>query len=100
MWNRDKDAILAGLSLPGSNGPLEVNVNRLKLIKRSIYGRAEVDLLKLRVLHHSKKSQDRKNKKKTKQGQQVVYLKKPKIMKNGQTLSIPQLGSARLRKVQ
>jgi len=80
---QDKDAVLAGLSLPWSNGPLEGNVNRLKLIKRSMYGRAEVDLLKLRVLHHSKKSQDRKNKKKNKQGQQVVYLQKPTIMKNG-----------------
>ncbi len=42
-----------------------------------MYGRAEVDLLKLRVLHHRKKSQDRKNKKNKKQGQQVVPLKKP-----------------------
>jgi len=75
----DKDAVLAGVTLPWSNGPLEGNVNRLKLIKRSMYGRAELDLLKLRVLHHSKMSQDRKN---TKQGQQVVHLKTPKIMKN------------------
>jgi transposase len=80
---QDKDAVLAGLSLPWSNGPLEGNVNRLKLIKRSMYGRAEVDLLKLRVLHHSKTSQDRKDKKKKKQGQQVVHLKKLKSMKNG-----------------
>jgi len=50
--------------------------------KRSMYGRAEADLLKLRVLHHSKKSQDRKNKKK-KQAQQVVHLKKLKSMKKG-----------------
>jgi transposase len=82
---QDKDAVLAGLTLPWSNGLLEGNVNRLKLIKRSMYGRAEVDLLKLRVLHHSKKSQDRKNKKKKKQGQQGVHLKKPTIMKNGTT---------------
>ena len=80
---QDKDAVFAGLTLPWSNGPLEGNVNRLKLIKRSMYGRAEVDLLKLRVLHHSKKSLDRKNKKKKKQGQPVVHLKKPKMMKNG-----------------
>jgi len=80
---QDKDAVLAGLTLEWSNGPLEGNVNRLKLIKRSMYGRAEIDLLKLRVLHHSKKSQDRKNKKRKKQGQQVGHLKKPKIMKNG-----------------
>lgn len=75
----DKDAVLAGLTLPWSTGPLEGNVNRLKLLKRSMYGRAELDLLKLRVLHHSKKSQARKKK----QGQLVVDLKKPKSMKNG-----------------
>jgi transposase len=80
---QDKDAVFAGLTLEWSNGPLEGNVNRLKLIKRSMYGRAEVDLLKLRVLHHSKKSQDRKNKKKKKQEQHMVHLKKPKMMKNG-----------------
>jgi hypothetical protein len=44
-----------------------------------MYGRAEFDLLKLRVLHRSKKSQDRKNN----QGQQVGRLKKPKMMKSG-----------------
>jgi transposase len=59
---QDKDAVLAGLTLPWSTGPLEGHVNRLKLIKRSMYGRAEIDLLKLRVLYHSKKSQDRKSK--------------------------------------
>jgi transposase len=64
---QDKDAVLAGLTLPWSNGPLEGNVNRLKLIKRSMYGRADVDLFKLRVLSHSKKSQDRKNKRNKKQ---------------------------------
>ena len=80
---RDKDAVFAGLTLPWSNGLLEGNINRLKLIKRSMYGRAEVDLLKLRVLYLSKKSQDRKNKKKNKQEQQAVHLKKPKSMKNG-----------------
>src|SRR5260370_10580536 len=80
---QDKDAVFAGLTLPWSNGPLEGNVNRLKLIKRSMYGRAELDLLKLRVLHLSKKSQDRKNKKKNNQGQQVGHLKKPKLMESG-----------------
>jgi transposase len=78
---QDKDAVLAGLTLPWSNGPLEGNVNRLKLIKRSMYGRAEFDLLKLRVLYQSKKNRDRKNKKH--QAQQVNSLKKPKMMKSG-----------------
>jgi transposase len=92
---QDKDAVLAGLSLPWSNGPLEGNVNRLKLIKRSMYGRAEIDLLKFRVLHHSKKSQDRKNKKR-KQEQQVVHLKQPKSMKND---TIPQRTTTGISKV-
>ncbi len=80
---QDKDAVLAGLTLPWSNGPLEGHVNRLKLMKRSMYGRAEFDLLKLRVLYQSKKHRDRKNKKKNNQAQQVGHLKKPKIMKSG-----------------
>ncbi len=48
-----------------------------------MYGRAELDLLKLRVLHQSKKSQDRKNKKKNNQAQQVGRLKKAKLMESG-----------------
>jgi transposase len=47
---RDKDAVLAGLTLPWSNGPVEGHVNRLKLIKRSMYGRAKLHLLRQRVL--------------------------------------------------
>ena len=46
-----------------------------------MYGRAEFDLLKFRVLHRSKKNQDRKNK--NHQGQQVDRLKKPKSIKSG-----------------
>ena len=83
--HKDKDAVLAGLTLPWSTGPVEGHVNRLKLIKRSMYGRAEFDLLKLRVLHRSKKNQDRKDKKKNHQEQQVGRLKKPKMMKNRTT---------------
>jgi transposase len=47
----DKAAVLAGLTLPWSNGPLEGHVNRLKLLKRSMYGRAKLPLLRARVLH-------------------------------------------------
>lgn len=82
---QDKNAVFAGLTLPWSNGPLEGNVNRLKLIKRSMYGRAEFDLLKLRVLHRSKKNQDRRNKKKNHQEQLGDHLKKPKSMKSRTT---------------
>jgi len=41
--------------LPYSNGPLEGHVNRLKLIKRSMYGRAKLPLLRARVLHVAEK---------------------------------------------
>jgi transposase len=47
---RDYAAIEAALCLPYSTGPVEGNINRLKLIKRSGYGRAGFDLLRLRVL--------------------------------------------------
>jgi transposase len=76
---QDKDAVLAGLTLTWSNGPVEGQVNRLKLIKRSMYGRAKFDLLKRRVLHHSKKSLERKNKKK--QAQQGNHLKTSRARK-------------------
>lgn len=52
---QDKAAVLAGLTLAWSNGPLEGHVNRLKLIKRSMYGRAKLRLLRQRVLRSSPK---------------------------------------------
>jgi transposase len=47
---RDYDAVLAALRLPWSNGLLEGHVNRLKFLKRQMFGRAKFDLLRLRVL--------------------------------------------------
>ena len=47
----DIDAVRAALSQPWSNGPVEGQVNRLKLLKRQMYGRANFDLLRSRVLH-------------------------------------------------
>ena len=46
----DLDAVTAGLSLPFSSGPVEGNVNRIKMLKRQMYGRAGFDLLRKRVL--------------------------------------------------
>ena len=46
----DEAAVRAGIALPWSNGPVEGHVNRLKVIKRSMYGRARFDLLRARVL--------------------------------------------------
>jgi transposase len=48
---QDQAAILAGLTLPWSSGQTEGQITRLKLLKRSMYGRAKFDLLRLRVLH-------------------------------------------------
>jgi transposase len=47
---RDEAAVRAGLSLKWSQGPVEGAINKLKLIKRSMYGRANFDLLRIRVL--------------------------------------------------
>jgi transposase len=46
----DCAAVKAGLSLPWSTGPVEGQINRLKMLKRQMYGRANIDLLKQRVV--------------------------------------------------
>ena len=46
-------AIKAALTLPYSNGPVEGQVNKLKFIKRSMYGRGSFELLRQRVLSAS-----------------------------------------------
>ena len=48
---QDKAAVLAGLTLPHSNGIVGGKVNKLKLIKRMGFGRAGFPLLRQRVLH-------------------------------------------------
>ncbi len=48
---RDKAAVVAGLTLPYSNGQVEGQITKLKLIKRMMYGRAGFALLRQRVLH-------------------------------------------------
>lgn len=47
---RDQDAVTAGLSLHWNSGPVEGHVNRLKMIKRQMFGRGNLDLLRKRVL--------------------------------------------------
>jgi transposase len=42
---RDQDAVTAGLTLPHSSGAVEGNVNRIKMLKRQMYGRALFGLL-------------------------------------------------------
>jgi transposase len=46
----DHDAVAAGLALPYSNGPAEGVVNKIKLLKRQMYGRAGISLLRKRIL--------------------------------------------------
>jgi transposase len=46
----DLSAVTAGLSLPFSSGPVEGNVNRIKMLKRQMFGRAGFALLRKRVL--------------------------------------------------
>src|SRR5947207_4313164 len=48
---RDKAAVLMGLTRSHNNGQAEGQVTRIKLIKRMMYGRAEFPLLRQRVLH-------------------------------------------------
>lgn len=48
---KDKAAVLAGLTLPHSNGVVEGKVHKLKFLKRMGYGRAGFALLRQRVFH-------------------------------------------------
>jgi transposase len=47
---RDYEAVAAALEYEWSSGQVEGQINRLKLIKRQMYGRASFDLLRQRVL--------------------------------------------------
>jgi transposase len=49
----DIAAVRAAFSLPWSNGQTEGQVNRLKYLKRQMYGRAGLALLRVRVLHEN-----------------------------------------------
>ena len=46
----DLDAVRNGVTLSWSNGQVEGQVNRLKMLKRQMYGRASHELLKKRFL--------------------------------------------------
>ncbi len=48
---RDLPAVQAAVDLPWTTSPAEGQINRIKTIKRSMYGRAGFDLLRARVLH-------------------------------------------------
>jgi transposase len=46
----DYEAVKASLRLPWSNGSVEGHINRLKMLKRQMFGRAKLDLLSRRFL--------------------------------------------------
>ena len=46
----DQDAVTAGLTLQWSSGSVEGHINRIKMLKRQMYGRANPDLLRRRIL--------------------------------------------------
>lgn len=47
---RDEAAVTAGLTHSPSNGPTEGTVNRIKALKRAMFGQANLDLLRKRIL--------------------------------------------------
>jgi len=47
---QDLGAVEAAVTEPWSNGPVEGHINRLKTLKRQMYGRAGIDLLRARLL--------------------------------------------------
>ncbi|EAQ11631.1 transposase [Rhodobacterales bacterium HTCC2654] len=53
--NRDYEAVKNAIEMPWSNGQAEGQINRLKTLKRAMYGRAGPELLRARMLpfHHT-----------------------------------------------
>ena len=50
VLGRDLGAVEQAITSRWSNGPVEGHINRLKMIKRQMYGRAGFELLRARVL--------------------------------------------------
>jgi transposase len=48
----DQQAVINGLTLPWNSGKVEGTINKIKMIKRQMYGRAGFDLLRKRVILH------------------------------------------------
>lgn len=48
--DRDRAAVTAGLTLPYSSGVVEGHINRAKMLTRQVFGRADFQLLKQKVL--------------------------------------------------
>ncbi|MHC2303406.1 transposase [Rhizobium mongolense] len=50
VLRRDIDAVCSAVDLPWSDGQAEGQINRLKTIKRAMYGRAGPELLRARMM--------------------------------------------------
>ena len=48
---RDYATVRAAFELPWRQGPVEGQITRLKLLKRQMYGKAKLDLLRQRMLN-------------------------------------------------
>ncbi len=48
--DRSRNAVIAGLTLPWNSGVVEGHVNRIKMLKRQMFGRVGFALLRKRVL--------------------------------------------------
>jgi transposase len=55
----DYAAVKAGVTLPWSTSPVEGHINRLKMLKRQMFGRARLDLLSRRFLRAPRGDQAR-----------------------------------------
>jgi transposase len=55
----DDEAVKAGVTLPWSTSPVEGHINRLKMLKRQMLGRAHLDLLSRRFIRASACEQER-----------------------------------------
>ena len=47
---KTRDAVRAAIIEPWSNGQTEGQINKLKMVKRQMYGRAKIDLLEARLI--------------------------------------------------
>jgi transposase len=57
--SEDYDAVKAGVTLPWSSGPVEGHINRLKMLKRQMFGRARLDLLSRRFVLAPRRGRER-----------------------------------------
>jgi transposase len=53
----DYAAVKAGVTLPWSTSPVEGHINRLKMLKRQMFGRARLDLLSRRFVRAPREGQ-------------------------------------------